>query len=103
MFNERLKLLRENYKLSQTEFGDHIGVTNQTVSNWENNNIAPSVEMVIKIAKYFNVSTDYLLDLDNQMSVKVDGISIEHMVHIQSLINDIRDLNVKVEKQKKKD
>ncbi len=45
MLNERIKELRVLYKMNQIEFGKKLGVTKQCVSNWENNNIQPSVDM----------------------------------------------------------
>ena len=64
MLNEKIKSLRQSYRLNQVELGKALGVTKQCVSNWENDNIQPSVEMLVKLAKFFNVSADYLLDID---------------------------------------
>ena len=61
MFEERIKDLRLNRGLSQVELAKQLFVTKQCISNWENGNIIPSAEMLIKIARYFSVSTDYLL------------------------------------------
>ncbi|MEF9966907.1 MAG: helix-turn-helix transcriptional regulator [Longicatena sp.] len=98
MFPERLKEIRKTNKLNQTELAKGIGVTNQTVSNWENSNIAPSVEMVIKIADFFQVSTDFLLDRNQDLNIGVKGLSLEHVVHIQAIVNDLQKSN---EEQKK--
>ena len=49
MLGDRIKLIREANNLKQVEFGRILNVTKQTVSNWENNNIQPSVEMIKKI------------------------------------------------------
>ena len=46
MLNERIKELRIAYKMNQIEFGKKLNVTKQSVSNWENNNIQPSVDML---------------------------------------------------------
>ena len=91
MFNERLKLLRTANKLSQVELANKLGVKKQTISNWENDNILPSVEMLIKICKFFNVSSDYMLGIDNKTYIEISGLSVEVISHIQQIINDIRD------------
>ena len=91
MLNERLKLLRTSNKLSQVELADKLGVKKQTISNWENDNILPSVEMLIKICKFFNVSSDYMLGIDNKTYIEISGLSVEVISHIQQIINDIRD------------
>lgn len=49
MLGDRIKLIREANNLKQVEFGRILNVTKQTVSNWENNNIQPSVEMIKKL------------------------------------------------------
>lgn len=53
--------LRSNKGLSQRDFASLIGVSNGAVGMWETNKRQPDLEMVLKIADYFNVSTDYLL------------------------------------------
>lgn len=99
MFSVRLKELREAYKLNQTELGEILGVTNQTVSNWENGNIAPSIEMVEKIANYFKVSVDYLLFRTDSLTIKVNNLTLEQIAHVQSIVNDIEELNRKIKKE----
>lgn len=98
MFSVRLKELREACKLNQTELGEILGVTNQTVSNWENGNIAPSIEMVEKIANYFKVSVDYLLFRTDSLTIKVNNLTLEQIAHVQSIVNDIEELNRKIKK-----
>lgn len=61
MFGEKLKELRLRNKLSQSQLAMAIGVTNQNVSDWENGKSETSFEMLVKIADFFGVSTDYLL------------------------------------------
>ncbi len=90
MFNKRIKLLREANKLSQVELADKIGVKKQTISNWENDNILPSIDMLIKVCNFFNVSSDYMLGLDSKTYIEITGLSVEVISHIQQIINDIR-------------
>lgn len=89
MFGDRIKILRTSYNLSQVQLAEKLKVSKQTVSNWENNNILPSVEMLINIAIYFSVTTDYLLELDNRNYLETTGLSSEQLAHIQNIINDI--------------
>lgn len=89
MFGDRIKILRTSYNLSQVQLAEKLKVSKQTVSNWENNNILPSVEMLINIATFFSVTTDYLLELDNRSYLETTGLSVEHLAHIQNIINDI--------------
>ena len=86
MFGEMLKMMRKSRNLNQVQ----LNVTKQTISNWENNNILPSIDMLVKISHYFSVSTDYLLELDNRFYLEVSGLTVEQIAHIQQIINDIR-------------
>lgn len=90
MLNQRIRELRLAKNMSQVQLAEIIGVTKQSVSNWENDNILPSVDMVIKLAYVFDVSSDYLLGLDNSRSVDVSDLSSEEIAHIQLIIDDIK-------------
>lgn len=89
MLGERIKNLRMNKNLSQVDLAKCLCVTKQSVSNWENENIMPSIEMLIKIANYFSVSTDYLLGLSEKHTLNTDGLSDLQISHIQTIIDDI--------------
>lgn len=90
MFNERIKELRKSLGINQVEFGNRLNVTKQCVSNWENGNIQPSIDMLIKICSVFHVSSDYLLGIKNDCSLDVSGLTTEKILHIQHIVNDIR-------------
>ena len=53
MFGDIVKNLRLSYNLSQVQMVKELNVSKQTVSNWENNNILPSIEMLVKISRFF--------------------------------------------------
>lgn len=57
----RLRELRKNRRLSQSEFARQFGVAQNTVSNWENGNRLLDTDTANKIADFFGVSVDYLL------------------------------------------
>lgn len=59
-----IKELRKDSNLSQTGLANIIGTTQDTISLWELGKSLPDINMLIKLAKYFNVSTDYLLGLE---------------------------------------
>lgn len=52
--------------MSQSELGKFIGVSQTTVTAWENGRAEPSSSYVAKLATFFNVSTDYLLGRDTK-------------------------------------
>lgn len=90
MLSTRIKELRVARNLSQVQMAKLLGVTKQSISNWENNNIQPSVDMLVSIARLFSVSIDYLLCLDDRQVLDVSGLSPEYVAHIQQVVDDMR-------------
>ena len=90
MLGQRIYELRTSRGWSQVEIAKRLNIAKQTVSNWENDNILPSIEMLIKLSKLFNVSTDYLLGLDNSRSLNVDDLPFEFIAHIAQIIEDFK-------------
>ena len=62
---EKIKLLREGKNISQKELAESIGVSDVMVSMYEQDKKKPSLPTIIKIANYFNTTTDYLLGNEN--------------------------------------
>lgn len=89
MFHTRVRELRKAKGLTQVDLANALGVTKQSVSNWENDNIQPSIDMLVRIARYFSVTTDYLLGLDAEQPLCVAGLTSVQIAHIQALICDI--------------
>ena len=90
MFGKNIRDLRISHGMNQVEFGKVLNVTKQSVSNWENGNILPSIDMLIKIAESFSVSTDYLLGLSDKRYLDVTGLTDKQISNVQSLVDDIR-------------
>lgn len=59
--NEIIRFLRLKANLTQDKFAESIGVTTNTIQNWESGNKKPSLKAILTISDFFNVSTDYLL------------------------------------------
>lgn len=58
---ENLKRLREAANISQKALADVIGVSQQSINKYENHNIEPDIETMIRLADYFNTSVDFLI------------------------------------------
>lgn len=61
MIGRQLKALRMNSKKSQTEVCTSLNIEQSTLANYENEKRIPKIDILIKIANYYNVSVDYLL------------------------------------------
>ena len=90
MLSQRIRTLRQARGMSQVELAGRLGVTKQSVSNWENDNIQPSIEMLKKLAAVFAVSTDYLLGLESGDSLDVSDLPAEVVAHLRQLVDDLR-------------
>ena len=91
--NENIKKLRIAQGLNQVEFAKILCVTKQCVSNWENDNVVPSIDMLCKIADFFGVSTDYLLGRSEKRVVEVSSLTDEQIAYILCLVEDLATLN----------
>lgn len=90
MFSLRVGDLRRAKNLSQVELARALGVSKQSVSNWENDNIQPSIDMLVRIAEYFGVTTDYLLGRDEELTLRASGLTPTQRAHVQAIIDDLR-------------
>lgn len=68
MIYERLKQLRQSRNLTQAELATQLNVSQGTIGNWESGKRTPDIEMVVRLAQYFNISTDYLLGKSDNMN-----------------------------------
>ncbi len=73
-FGQKLFQLRKERDLTQDEVGKATGVYKSQVSNWEKDKEKPSIDSIIALAKFFGVSTDYLL-FDNVPREGVEAIN----------------------------
>ena len=62
---ERLKELRENKDLSQSELAEVMHISQSSISEYENGNQQPPLAMLTQLADFFNVNVDYLLGRTN--------------------------------------
>lgn len=66
-FGEKIRLLREECELNQTDLGRAINMTQRKVSYLENDKYEPSVEDITALCRFFHVSADYLLGFPNPL------------------------------------
>ena len=92
MLGARIKELRKEFGLSQVALADRMEVTKQTISNWENENIQPSIDMLVGLANIFNVTTDYLLGLDDVPRLSIEGLPLSFAAHLAQIIEDFRNM-----------
>jgi len=66
IFGERIRKLRTQNKLTQKQLGEVVGLTHKSISTIESGICATTLEKLVALAKFFNVSTDYLLGVKDE-------------------------------------
>lgn len=61
----RLRELRTDKQMSMKQLAVAIGTTDAAISNWENGINEPKISYVIRLCKFFDVSADYLLGIED--------------------------------------
>ncbi|ENK0839159.1 helix-turn-helix transcriptional regulator [Clostridium botulinum] len=74
MLGDKIKKLRKSKNITQEELGKNIGVTTSMVGMYETNARKPSYEVLIKIAEFFNVSTDFLLNTEEKLDMTLNSV-----------------------------
>lgn len=87
-FSEIAKELRESKHLTQTQLAERMWVKKSIISAYETDARPPSLDMLVKYAKEFNVSTDYLLGIDTSETIKVKGLTDAQINILNDLINE---------------
>lgn len=97
MIGEQIKALRLARNMSQVELAKALNVSKQSVSNWENNNILPSIEIIKQLARFFSCTSDYLLELDNSPKsyLEISNLTNEQVAHLSAIAKDLESLNNK--------
>lgn len=91
---ERIKQLRKNLGLNQSEFCKKLGIKQSTLSSYENGTVSPSNEVLYAIAKQYHVSLDWLFGIsDNEFSLSSMGDIISFLLEL----NELKELRYELE------
>ncbi len=103
-FSKRLKILLIERKITNKELAEHLALESNSISNYVTGKRAPNLETVVKIAKFLNISADYLLGITNnpnmpniQIAAKADKQLSDEQVHeIRKIVMDVIKNNLKL-------
>lgn len=79
IFSDRLRRLRKRRNMTQNDLAERLEISPSTVSSYERGAAFPPIPIFIKLAKILNVSTDYLLGLENREFISTEGLSPENI------------------------
>ena len=87
---EKLKSLRIEKNLTQKQVADRIGLAISAVSSYESGTRYPSYDVLVKLARIFHVSTDYLLGMTDKRNINVTGLSDNEIELVSQLVDTLR-------------
>ncbi len=95
---KNLKKLREEKGVSQKQLADVVSVSQQSINKYENHNIEPDIDTLIKMADYFETSVDYIIGHSN-IRRKIEVVnSYDLNIEEAKLIENYRNLSNKQRK-----
>ena len=94
MVADRIKALREQKGLAQTDLSNLLGITCSSVKAWEMVISVPSTQYIVELAHIFKVSTDYLLCVDTSATVSVAGLTEKDVQLVHNIISHLKEKNL---------
>ena len=89
-FGNTLKTLRLRKDMTQAQLANKLGLTKSVISAYETGLRLPSYDILIHIARIYNVSTDYLLGIEQKQEIDLSGLSQEEIDALMNLINAMK-------------
>lgn len=80
-------------KLTQKQLADRLGLAVSAISSYESGTRYPSYDVLIKLARTFHVSTDYLLGITTCRSIDVSGLNDHEIEIVTQLVSVLKDKN----------
>ncbi len=93
MVDERIRHLREQNSMTQSDLAKRLGITRSSVNAWEMGISMPSTQYIVELAELFHVSTDYLLGVNKSATVDVAGLTQGDVELVHALVNHLRNRN----------
>lgn len=85
-FSGKIRKLRENKGISQTELAKRLGVNKSIISAYENQERLPSIAMLVKLSYCFNVSMEYLLGINRNNTIDVSRLTQEQISAVNAVV-----------------
>ncbi len=89
-FGQRVRVLRDKKGLSQKDLADRLGMPRSIVSTYENGHSMPTYGKLIKLACVFEVSTDYLLGVENDRILDLSELNDDQTNSIKEIVEAMR-------------
>lgn len=86
-FSTRLRQLRTDKRLTQSDVARRVGVTRSMISSYETDIRLPSYDILLSLARLFGVTTDYLLCMEEKRYLDISGLSEREAAAVTEMVN----------------
>ena len=93
--SDRIRELRTQRNLTQLQVAERLGITKNAVNSWEKSASSPTLKNVAELAGIFGVSTDYLLGVNQRLTVDITDFDDLQREAMQSLKASIDKMNIR--------
>lgn len=90
-FPSRLKILRDKYGYTQSELAKKLSITRASVNAWEMALSVPSTPFLVELSRLFHVTTDYLLGLDDCITIRTDNLTDREITAILNIVESFHE------------
>ena len=90
-FGNRLKTLRLKANMTQEQLAKKLGLTKSVIGAYETDLRLPSYDVLIHIAKIYNVTSDYLLGLEQKREIDLSGLTNDEIEALLNLIKAMKE------------
>ena len=90
MIYDRIKFLREQNNMTQSDLAKKLNITRSSVNAWEMGISVPSTQFIVELASLFAVSTDYLLGVDSTTTLDVSDLDDTDLKLIYEIIQHLK-------------
>lgn len=87
---DRIKYLRDKYEITQTHLAKKLGISRSAVNSWEMGLSLPSLGNIVEMTKIFNVSADYILGLERQVTLDISELENDEREIIFKLVDCLK-------------
>ncbi len=83
---DKIRLLREQRGLTQTDLAKMLGISRSAVNSWEMSLSLPSLTNIVELAKIFHVSTDFLLSVSDKFLLDITDLSSDEKEIVTKMV-----------------
>ena len=89
-FGYRLRELRLSKQMTQAQVAKRLNLSKTTISGYENNIKTPSIDVLVRLANLYGVTSDYILGIEKKKVLVIDGLTENEERILKALINEFQ-------------